>query len=79
MNFPRSSHFRFFGQAHQIVTLVFGDNNLSDGLEIDQIQKIKITFPKIRLIRIKIMAMSALKKHYYWGVFFLKNLSFRLK
>lgn len=40
--------------------LVFLDNNLPDGLGIEQIQKIKIEFPKIRLVMIT--AMSTLKE-----------------
>lgn len=40
--------------------LVFLDNNLPDGLGIDQIQKIKIEFPNIKLVMIT--AMSALKE-----------------
>jgi len=40
--------------------LVFLDNNLPDGLGIEQIQKIKIAFPNIKLVMIT--AMSALKE-----------------
>lgn len=40
--------------------LVFLDNNLPDGLGIEQIQKIKIAFPNIKLVMIT--AISALKE-----------------
>jgi DNA-binding response OmpR family regulator len=40
--------------------LVFLDNNLPDGLGIDQIQKIRVAFPNIKLVMIT--AMSTLKE-----------------
>lgn len=40
--------------------LVFLDNNLPDGLGIEQIQKIRTAFPNIKLVMIT--AMSALKE-----------------